>query len=145
MLAGALPVALLLSVACKARPELRPDELLKEELGLTDYDEVHRIAVTGGDFERVEPSEVRVRPGAYVQFMTTDWRVHEVLFEVDSLSAEARRFLESTDQVASPPLLRKESRFVVWFDDAPEGRYPFVVEGNTGPGRGVVVVSPDGR
>lgn len=130
---------------CKASPELRPDQVLEDELGLTDRDEVHRITVTGGDFEQVEPPEVQIEPGAYVEFFTTDWRVHEVIFELDSLGAEARRFLEDTDQVASPPMLRRESRFVVSFGDAPEGRYPFVVEGNTAPGRGAVVVSREPR
>lgn len=144
-LAWSLPFLLALPSACKARPELRPDQILKDELGLTDRDEVHRILVTGGDFERIEPPEIVIRPGAYVEFFTTDWRTHEVRFEVESLGAEARRFLESTDQVASPPLLRRESRFVVTFEAAPTGRYPFVVEGNTAPGRGAVVVSDESR
>ena len=136
---GWLGLALWLG-ACNASPELRPDEVLKEELGLTDRDEVYRITVTGGDLELLEPREVVIEAGAFVEFVTTDWRVHEVIFALDSLSREAREFLERTDQVASPPLLQRESRFVVWFDGAPAGRYPFVVEGNTSPGRGAVVV-----
>lgn len=122
--------------------ELRPDSLLQAELGLTDRDEVHRVTLTGGEAEVLDPVETQVPPDAWVEFATTDWRVHVVRFEVDSLSAEARAFLEETDQVASPPLVDKDSRFVVSFADAPAGRYPFVVEGNGEPARGVVAVVP---
>jgi len=69
-----------------------------------------------------------------------DWRVHEVRFQLDSLSTEARAFLVATDQVDSPPLVDLHARFVVSFADAPPGRYPFAVVGNGAAGSGVVVV-----
>lgn len=119
---------------------LRPDSLLRAELGLTDDDRVHRVSITGGAEEILSPSTVELEPGSWVEFVTLDWRVHEVRFEADSLGAEARAFLESTDQMASPPLVNQDDRFLVSFRGAPEARYPFVVVGNGAPSRGVVVV-----
>ena len=126
--------------ACDVDPELQPDEVLRSELGLTDRDEVHRVVITGGDVEMAAPLATTIQPGAYLEFVTGDWFVHEIIFELDSLPPDARAFLESTDQVASPPLLRLDSRYVVNFGGCPPGRYPFVLEGSGAPGRGVVVV-----
>jgi plastocyanin len=129
--------------ACAPEPDpaLVPDEVLRAELGLSLDDHVYRIAVTGGPVERAEPAAVSVEPGAYVEFVTTDWLMHEVLFETDSLGAEVRAFLETTDQVASPPLLERDSRYVLSFVGAPPGRYPYRLEGNGRPARGVIVVA----
>ncbi len=135
--------AFVLACGPSVPPELQPDELLRTELGLTDDDEVHSVRITGGEVETVDPQETVVTDGVWVQFVTTDWRVHEVRFELDSLPEPARAFLTDTDQVGSPPLVNLDARFVVTFQDAPTGRYPFVVEGNGGPGRGVVVVRPN--
>ncbi|HBD99280.1 MAG TPA: hypothetical protein DC060_13915 [Gemmatimonadetes bacterium] len=120
--------------------ELQPDEVLRSELGLTDRDEVHRVLITGGVVELAAPRATTIQPGAYLEFVTGDWLVHEIIFELDSLLPDARAFLERTDQVASPPMLRLDSRFVVDFEGSPPGRYPFVVEGSGAPGHGVVVV-----
>ena len=119
---------------------LRPDSLLRAELGLTDADQVHRVTIAGGAREMLSNQAVEVVPGAWVEFVTLDWWVHEIRFEADSLPPAARAFMERTDQMASPPLVTKDERFVLSFDAAPEGRYPFVVEGNGAPARGVVVV-----
>ncbi len=135
--------ALLIAVAgtsCQVDAELQPDEVLRSELGLTDRDAVHRVIITGGDAELAAPRTTTIRPGAYLEFVTGDWFVHEIIFELDSLLPDARAFLERTDQVASPPLLRLDSRYVVDFEGSPPGRYPFVVEGSGAPGHGVVVV-----
>ena len=121
-------------------PALQPDEVLQTELGLTSRDEVHRITLTGGESERADPVSVSVTQGAYVEFITADWLVHEVTFERDSLSADQWAFLERTDQVGSPPLVQRESRYVLAFEDAPPGRYPYALQGNGVVGRGVIVV-----
>lgn len=121
---------------------LRPDSVLMAELGLSDRDEVHRIVLVGGESEVFSPGEVGIPEGAWVEFVSADWRVHEIRFEVDSLSVAARTFLEESDQVASPPLVDPGTRFVVSFVGAPDGRYPFIGEGNGAPGRGVVIVGP---
>jgi len=115
---------------------------LRTELGLTDADEVHRVTVRGGDREVLEPAEVHIPAGAWVEFVTVDWRTHQIRFVGDSLDAARRAFLEATDQMDSPPLVDRDARFVVSFADAPEGRYPFIAEGNGSPTLGVVVVLP---
>lgn len=125
-------------------PEHMPDGVLRRELGLTDADRVHTVVVTGGVGESADPATESVPPGAWVQFVSGDWLVHELRFEVDSMSAGARAFLERTDQLASPPLLQRDARFVVSFREAPPGRYPYLLEGNGLPGRGAVVVTDPG-
>ncbi len=145
-----VPGARLLSIllaglaSCGPVPELRPDQRLQDELGLSPRDEVYRISITGGEQESVVPMEVIVPDDAYVEFVTTDSWVHEVRFELDSLDRSAREFLERTDQVASPPMVNADSRFVVFMEDAPPGRYPFRVDGNGASTRGAVVVSSGG-
>ena len=139
---------LALGVLACSTPESEdaPDDVLRRQLGLTDADRVRTVTVTGGEAERAEPVLDSVEVGTYLQFVTGDWFVHEVLFDLDSLSAEARAFLERTDQAASPPLLHRDARFVVSFAGAPVGRYPYRLEGNGRAGGGVlVVVSPPTR
>lgn len=142
LVAGA---ALLLGAGCRGTepdPALRPDSVLRAELGLSDADRVHRMSLRGGRAEVVEPNSVELAEGDWLEFVSADWRIHAVRFEVDSLEAPARAFLEGSDQVASPPLVELGQRFVVSFGGAPEGRYPFLVEGNGTTVRGVVVVGP---
>lgn len=133
--------------ACRAdASESPPDRLLQRELGLGAEELVVRVQVSGGPEERAVPAELEVEAGAYVEFVTTDWLMHEVLFEADSLSAEQLAFLERTDQLESPPLLERDARYVLAFADAPPGRYPYVLQGNGAPGRGaLIVVVPDDR
>ena len=133
--------ALILAAACGPPEELRPDERLQEELGVSARTETHRVSLSGGRQESAQPAEVTVPPGALVEFVSTDSWVHEVLFELDSLAAEARAFLEDSDQVASPPMVNRDARFVVSWEGAPAGRYPFVLRGSGESARGAVVVS----
>ncbi|MSR20415.1 MAG: hypothetical protein EXR91_05485 [Gemmatimonadetes bacterium] len=114
--------------------------MLQAELGLTLDDRVYRVSVTGGEIERSEPAALSIEAGSYVEFITTDWLVHEIRFETDSLGTAQRAFLERTDQVASPPLIERESRYVLSFAEAPPGRYGYRMEGNGQAGRGVIVV-----
>jgi len=127
---------------CAGEPEasLQPDSLLRAELDLGDSDQVYRVSISSGVQEQISPASVELPPGAWLEFVTTDWRVHEVRFEVDSLPEAGRSFLENSGQTASPPLVNLDQRFVVTFAGAPEARYPFVVEGNGAAARGVVVV-----
>jgi plastocyanin len=134
-------VLLLASCELLPDPETQPDEVLQEELGLTLDDQVHRVMLTGGATERADPMAISLEPGSHVEFITTDWLIHEVIFEADSVTGEQWSFLERTDQVASPPLINRESRYVLSFEGAPPGRYPYTLEGNGGAGRGVIIVS----
>lgn len=132
--------------ACEPPPvaDLQPDAVLRAELGLSASDRVHGVRIAGGDVERADPHLLAVESGAYVEFVTTDWLIHEVIFEVDSLSAEQRAFLERTDQLASPPLIERDGRYVLSFEGAPPGRYPYRLEGNGRPGAGAIVVTASG-
>jgi plastocyanin len=116
--------------------------VLRAELGLTLDDRVHRVRLAGGDVEQADPPVLSIETGEYVEFVTTDWLIHEVIFELDSLSAEQQDFLRRTDQMESPPLLERDSRYVLVFEGAPRGRYVYRLEGNGRPSRGAIVVSP---
>jgi plastocyanin len=132
--------------ACRSEPDLtlRPDSILRAELGLTLEDLVHRVAVTGGEVERAEPAALSIEVGSYVEFVTTDWLVHEILFDTTDLSASQRGFLARTDQMQSPPLIDRGSRYVLSFVDAPPGRYTYRLEGNGTASRGTIVVGAPG-
>jgi plastocyanin len=132
-----------LAAGCQEPPDpsLQPDAVLQAELGLTPGDRVHRVRLTGGEVERTDPDVITIHPGAFVEFVTTDWFVHEVVFEVDSLAAGQRAFLERTEQVVSPPLIERDSRYVLTFEGAPPGRYPYRLEGNGRAGRGAIFVA----
>lgn len=140
---GTLLIAILTCMACGSEPDprLQPDEVLRGELGLGLEDRVHRVVLRGAGGESAEPSLLSLTPEAYVEFVTADWLIHEVIFEVDNLTPAQRSFLESTDQVASPPLLHRDSRYVLTFIGAPPGRYPYRLEGNGRPGLGTLIVT----
>jgi plastocyanin len=133
--------------ACRPEPDpaLLPDSLLQAELGLTPEDLVYRVAVAGGEVERAEPAALSIEAGSYVQFMTTDWLVHEILFDTTELNPAQRGFLIRTDQMQSPPLIDRGSRYVLSFVDAPPGRYTYRLEGNGTASRGTIVVAAPGE
>lgn len=142
-------VSLLLTlVACgeEAGNPHPPDAVLRDSLGLSESDRVHRVVLgsrDGADF--IDPLEVSLEPGAFVEFFAEDRRVRTVSFLLDGLTADQAEFLRSSGQDRSPPLLELGSRFLVTFDGAPLGRYPFVVEGNERPIYGAVAVEPRPR
>ena len=130
--------------SCTPDNELPPDELLQAELGLTLDDRVYRVILTGGAAEQADPVVLLIEQDAYVEFITDDGFIHEVIFDPDSLSSDQWSFLERTDQEASPPLIERDSRYILVFEGAPFGRYPYRIEGNGNPGRGVIVLAePD--
>jgi hypothetical protein len=140
--------ALLLGAGCRSEPDLtlQPDSILRAELGLAREDRVYRVALTGGEVERAEPAALSIESGAYVEFVTTDWLVHEILFDSAALTPSQRGFLERTDQMFSPPMIDRGSRYVLSFVDAPPGRYTYRLEGNGSASRGTIVVAaPESR
>jgi hypothetical protein len=136
-----------LLAACGEQENLNPpDQMLRDSLGLTDQDRVHRVVLRSLDQrESIEPTDISVEPGSYLEFLTRDRRVRVVSFVMSELAPEQASFLRSTGQDRSPPLVELDSRFVVSFDGAPEGRYPFLVEGSGAPARGAVSVVSGGR
>jgi plastocyanin len=142
-----LLLLVVLGSGCK-RPDasLQPDALLRDSLGLAEQDRVHRVRLSSPENrETIEPNSVEVRPGDYVEFMTTDRRVHAISFLLDSLPAGAADFLRGTGQESSPPLLEPDARFLVTFEGAPLGRYPFLVAGNGAEARGAITVAEPSR
>lgn len=134
-------VLLALSGCKKPDTSLQPEQMLRDSLGLGDGDRVHRVRLgSPGNVETVDPVSVRIEPGDYVEFVTTDRKVHAVSFVLDSVPPGAADFLRGSAQESSPPLVSADARFLVRFADAPAGRYPFVVAGNGADGRGDVVV-----
>jgi plastocyanin len=132
---------LLALAACQpAESDLPPDRRLQSQLGLDPRDRVHEVVVSANVTGVPEPRETVVLAGDYLQFVTADSWVHELIFESDSLTAEALAFMTDLDQMASPPLVSRGSRFVVSFVGAPAGRYPFRVEGSHPAAHGAIVV-----
>jgi plastocyanin len=114
---------------------------LVSEFGLRGDETVHTVTLGGqATEETVRPGELVVRPGDIVEFVTVDRRVHTLRFPADSLGPAARDFLWSTEQDGSPPLVGQGSRFVVTFENAPPGRYPFVSRGYGEEACGTIIV-----
>jgi hypothetical protein len=64
-----------------------------------------------------------------------------VRFDTAVTAPGPTRWLTSGGRLLSPPLINRDSRWVVAFDGAPAGVYPFRLEGNGAPGGGVVEVT----
>lgn len=141
--AGLLLLLVLCSGSCSGPPEPGPDPEVEgaQALGLSDGARLHRVILGGrGSDEHVLPARIQAFRGDGVEFVTVDHRVHTVWFPPDSLSAQAMAFLTSTEQLESPPLLQRGSRFVLVLEDAPSGRYPFISQGHGGRAFGVIEV-----
>ncbi len=122
-------VGLFLLAGCD-RPDPPSDPELRAELGIADEVQIHRVMVTGAaEVTRLIPAYLEVTAGDLVQFQIRGHRVHQVVFETDELTAEARAFLERTGQLAPPPLTASEARLVLSFEGAPEGIYPYRMDG----------------
>jgi plastocyanin len=134
-------------LGCEAPdPELIPDDDLQAELGLTQDDRVHTVSLRTDAGETADPDSLTVAVGDFVQFVSDDWLVHEIAFQLDEITSDGRAFLAGTGQTVSPPLIDRGGRFVLSFSDAPPGRYPYALQGNRGPGSGLlIVVDPDAR
>ena len=140
---GAVFLLVLVGAGCEAiDPALRPDDQLISELGLTERDRVYTVSLATGVGERAEPDSIVVQPGDYLQFVSSDWLIHEVHFDSAIMDDQARSFMVVTGQMNSPPLLQQGARFVLSFEDAPLGTYPFRLRGNREDGSGVIVVAP---
>ncbi len=137
---------LLGSAGCRDGDQAGADPELEgaRALGLPPGARLLRVTLGGrGSEEHAVPLRLEARPGDAVEFVSVDHRVHVVTFPPDSLSPEARSFLESTGQSPSRPLVSRGSRFIILLEGAPPGRYPFLSEGHGGIMGGVIwVVDP---
>jgi hypothetical protein len=142
---GLLALALLLlggATGCLREPPPPSDPELAEALGLPADTPIHAVELVDRSGQvGVFPSTLALTSGSVVQFRTRDRRTYGVRFLVAEMSSAQRDFLSERGQVSSPPLVEEGARFVVTFQEAPAGRYPFVVEGQGSPGHGEIVVT----
>ncbi|TVP43926.1 MAG: hypothetical protein EA350_12680 [Gemmatimonadales bacterium] len=134
-------LALLVLSACSTEFPPPSDPELAEALGLPPRTPIYRFDLadrqgTVGLF----PAQWEIADGGVVQFVTRDPRVYSVHFERGAMSADAWQFLEASGQESSPPLTSEGARFVLSFEDAPPGVYPFRVEGQSQTARGEIRV-----
>lgn len=88
--------------------------------------------------EDFKPPRIDVHPGDVVRFEARDGGGHAIAFDGTGLTDDARRFLDATGQLRSPPLLAANNAWVVSFRGGPRGDYPFTCV--THAARGVVRV-----
>lgn len=135
--------SLLVPGGCEPSLDLQPDSILQDSLGLGPADRTHVVRLIhaqGG--EAALPDSVVLREGDWLDFRSGDAWPRTVAFHLDSLPGELRAYLETRGAAASPPLLGAGVHWVLRFDGAPTGRYPFAVSGSGRTRSGVVVVVP---
>lgn len=71
------------------------------------------------------PAVTSVRTGDVLRFIASDGGAHAIAFDGESMSADARAFLEETGQMRSPPFVATGATWVVSFKGAPPGKYPY--------------------
>lgn len=121
--------AVLLLGACGSSGPDASESGIREDLGLSADARVHRVDLTvTADRLRMLPLRTRIGVGDAVQLVVLDNRTHLVGFLTDEMDPEVLAFLTRTDQLRPPPLVEREARLVLSFQDAPRGRYPFRVE-----------------
>ncbi|MFO7253756.1 MAG: hypothetical protein DIU60_023695 [Actinomycetes bacterium] len=133
----ALPAA-----ACKAPPLGDGGEVLELESSTVRLEPGVVVAdVELGGEGVLTPDTTRIRVGDVVRFTAGDSRAHTVVFERDQIDSVAVAYLDRTAQLRSPPLLTTGSQWIVSFEGAPPGVYPFV-DIATGARGVVLVVAP---
>lgn len=138
----ALLVPLVLLPGCGQDPPPPPVDLdapLRAELGIPADVPIHRITLGGrGSRDRVTPLRTEAAPGDVLHVLSADRRIQTFRFVTEGTPPEWQHFLEETGQLGSPPLTDVGSAWVLSLEDAPQGEFPFVVEGHGDPVRGVV-------
>lgn len=138
-MAGLLAAAAL--AACKAPPELRPDELLQDSLSLTDRDRVHTIRLLSRvGVDTPDPVDLVIREGDFVNLVIADRRARTVRFDTAELTPEARAWADGAGLFRAPLLADLDARWVVHFEGAPAGRYGYRVVGGGTEGLGMIIV-----
>jgi hypothetical protein len=131
------------SYGCDAPPELQPDQLLQDSLGLGPADRVFTVQLRHRRGNEVpSPDSLVMDRAGWVDFQTLDGWPRRVHFLTDSLPPGGAAFLDSLGTAVSPPFVSRGTRWPMSFQGAPAGAYPYTVESGGGSGRGVVVV-PD--
>lgn len=101
-------------------------ELDGEEIELPAGARVHDVPLDARSADAGAPAPpVAVRRGDVVRFSPVDVQTHALAFDTAPITSQQRDFLVRSGQVASPPLLTPDHAWAVWFEEAPEGDYPF--------------------
>lgn len=130
---------------CETVPEsLHPPQLLRDSLDLGDDDPVYEIglAVTEGA-ETATPDTVELAWRAHLSFRSDDPRARRVLPDTVGLDPALAAFLGDR-LLGSPPLVHRESRWVLDLREAPPGILPFRVIGSAREGRVIVRIPETG-
>jgi plastocyanin len=122
--------------------EQGPRVLQLDSTSIALPDSVHLAVITldrsiRADMDRLN---VELRVGDIIRFETRDGGGHAIAFDGVALATRARVWLEHTGQLRSPPLVAAGNAWVVSFEEAPPGDYPFQCV--THGGRGTVRVTP---
>ncbi|MEO5511907.1 MAG: plastocyanin/azurin family copper-binding protein [Longimicrobiales bacterium] len=126
--------ALLLAQGCKnqgsdsSRTDDKGPRVLDlggDTVNVPDSIRVATVRIDRTRSDELDPAQSNVRTGDLLRFMAQDAGAHAVAFDGDGMSAEARSFLEQSGQMRSPPFMAKGSTWVVSFDKAPPGTYPY--------------------
>ncbi len=119
--------------------------VLESVPGLEPDDRVHVLSLSfGPSGDAVAPDSLLIESGDWVDFRTEDGSPRLVTFFPDSTPSPRRTFLQEAGFLASPPLVAPGSHWVVSFQEAPAGAYPFSIQGGRDTARGVVHVAPVG-
>ena len=100
-------------------------ELNADTVRLPDSVRVATVRIDRTKRDEFEPGTTTIRVSDVVRFISSDAGSHAIAFDGDAMSPDTREFLERTGQLRSPPLLTAESRWVMSFEGAPPGEYPF--------------------
>jgi plastocyanin len=115
-------------------------ELDSARITLPDSVRLQVITLRRSQSGDLEPARSAVRVGDIVRFEAADAGAHAIGFDGTALPPEARRFLEATGQMRSPPLLSAGNAWVLNFTNAPPGEYPYQCA--THGARGSITVQP---
>lgn len=99
-------------------------DTIELERGASIADILVRSAATASAV--FEPDTVTIRQGDVVRFITADRHPHAISFDPAGLAPATAAFLRQTDQLRSPPLIAEGASWIVSFQGAPPGVYPFV-------------------
>lgn len=116
-------------------------ELEREDIRLERGTALHEVRLGAAAAAAGQVDTVAAQTGDVVRFATADGRTHAITFAVSDLRPEARAFLERTEQLRGPPLIRTGAAWVVSLERAPPGAYPFTCLLHHD--HGVIVVAPE--
>jgi len=127
--------------ACKAPPELRPDQLLRDSLALSDRDRVHTVRLLSRvGVDTPDPVDIVIGEGDFVNLVVGDRRARTVRFDTAGLAPQALAWADGAGLFKAPLLANLGARWVLHFEGAPAGRYGYRVVGGGEEGIGVIVV-----